>query len=36
MVDHGFQAVYGRAPRGLPSHVAEIATIGVAFGAEGS
>lgn len=35
MVDHGFQSVYGRAPRGLPSHVAEIATIGVAFGAEG-
>jgi acetolactate synthase-1/2/3 large subunit len=35
MVDHGFRAVYGRAPRGLPSHVADIAGVARSFGALG-
>jgi acetolactate synthase-1/2/3 large subunit len=35
IVDHGFQSVFGRVPRGLPSRVADLAGVARAFGAVG-
>ncbi|MET0591356.1 MAG: thiamine pyrophosphate-binding protein [Polyangiaceae bacterium] len=35
MVHHGFQAVFGRRPEALPSHVADIAQVATALGAKG-
>jgi acetolactate synthase I/II/III large subunit len=35
MVHHGFQKVFGRRPRGLPSHVADLAGVAREFGAVG-
>jgi acetolactate synthase-1/2/3 large subunit len=35
MVNHGFSSVYGRAPRGMPSHVADLAGVARDFGAVG-
>jgi acetolactate synthase-1/2/3 large subunit len=35
MVHHGFQAVFGRRPDGLPSHVADIAGVANSLGAKG-
>jgi acetolactate synthase-1/2/3 large subunit len=35
MVNHGFASVYGRAPRELPSHVADLAGVAREFGAVG-
>ncbi len=35
MVNHGFAAVYGRAPREMPSHVADLAAVARDFGAVG-
>jgi acetolactate synthase-1/2/3 large subunit len=35
MIHHGFQAVYGRAPRGLPSRAADLARTAASFGAVG-
>jgi len=36
MVEHGFRAVYGRAPRGLPTVVANLAGVASSFGAVGA
>jgi acetolactate synthase-1/2/3 large subunit len=36
MVHHGFHAVYGRRPRSLPSHVADLAGVARGFGAVGA
>jgi acetolactate synthase I/II/III large subunit len=35
MIEQGFQAVYGRLPPSLPSHVADLAAVACGFGAEG-
>jgi acetolactate synthase-1/2/3 large subunit len=35
MIEQGFQAVYGRLPPSLPSHVADLAAVARGFGAEG-
>jgi thiamine pyrophosphate-dependent acetolactate synthase large subunit-like protein len=35
MVNHGFASVYGRAPREMPSHVADLAGVAREFGAVG-
>jgi acetolactate synthase-1/2/3 large subunit len=35
MVDHGFRSVYGRAPKNMPSHVADLAGVARDFGAVG-
>jgi acetolactate synthase-1/2/3 large subunit len=35
MVNHGFSSVYGRAPQGMPSHVADLAGVARSFGAVG-
>jgi acetolactate synthase-1/2/3 large subunit len=35
MVNHGFKAVFGRAPSGLPAHVADLAGVARDFGAVG-
>ncbi len=35
MVNHGFASVYGRAPAGMPSHVADLAGVAREFGAVG-
>ncbi|HEY2514059.1 MAG TPA: thiamine pyrophosphate-binding protein [Polyangiaceae bacterium] len=35
MIHHGFQAVYGRRPRGLPAHVADLAETARGLGAIG-
>jgi acetolactate synthase I/II/III large subunit len=35
MVDHGFNAAFGRLPKGMPSRVADISGVAAAFGALG-
>ena len=35
MVNHGFASVYGRAPKDMPSHVADLAGVAREFGAVG-
>jgi acetolactate synthase-1/2/3 large subunit len=35
MVHHGFQAVFGRRPAALPSHVADVAGVAKSLGARG-
>jgi acetolactate synthase I/II/III large subunit len=35
MVNHGFAAVYGRAPQNMPSHIADLAAVARDFGAVG-
>jgi acetolactate synthase I/II/III large subunit len=35
MVEHGFKAIYGRLPKGMPARVADISGVASAFGALG-
>jgi acetolactate synthase-1/2/3 large subunit len=35
IVEHGFQAVFGRVPKGMPSRIADLAGVARAFGAVG-
>lgn len=35
MIHHGFAAVYGRSPRGLPTMTADLALMATSFGAVG-
>lgn len=35
MVHHGFEAVFGRRPAGLPSRIADVAGVATSLGAKG-